>query len=255
MTKAEGWSLFLRRFYRERMKKTIELAGIPVGITLRYTDALAVLTPFLSDRAPVAEAAVTPEALAAAREIYEPGSTEPYLEYMELCPRLSDALLAFDRAFFHGVAFLWRERAWIFTGASGAGKTTQYVLWKHRYGDEIRMLNGDKPVLAFSQGQIVVHPSPWNGKEAMGQLCSAPLGGIVLLQQGAQNTIRRLTPQEAAGPLFAQFLFSRETVADVLQVAALEQRLLQQVPVWLLSNRGEAASAQLCHDTLMEEIK
>ena len=32
----------------------------------------------------------------------------------------------------------------------------------------------------------------------------------------------------------------------------LEERLLAQVPVWLLQNRGDAASAALCRDTLME---
>lgn len=36
------------------------------------------------------------------------------------------------------------------------------------------------------------------------------------------------------------------------QPGALEERLLAQVPVWLLQNRGDAASAALCRDTLME---
>ena len=102
------------------------------------------------------------------------------------------------------------------------------MLWKLCFGSEIKILNGDKPLLEFRKGGILVHPSPWRGKEGLGSLDAAPLGGIILLEQNEENRMRRLLPAEAAGPL------------------------LTQVPVWLLQNRGDAASAALCRDTLME---
>lgn len=52
--------------------------------------------------------------------------------------------------------------------------------------------------------------------------------------------------------MFVQFLFSRETADDVRMVCRLEEQLLRQTPVWLLENRGDAASAALCRETLME---
>ena len=64
--------------------------------------------------------------------------------------------------------------------------------------------------------------------------------------------MRRLLPAEAAGPLLTQLLFTRKNADDVRADCALEERLLAQVPVWLLQNRGDAASAALCRDTLME---
>ena len=64
--------------------------------------------------------------------------------------------------------------------------------------------------------------------------------------------MRRLLPAEAAGPLLTQLLFTRKNADDVRAACALEERLLAQVPVWLLQNRGDAASAALCRDTLME---
>ena len=195
---------------------------------------------------------VSPQEIAAAKKKYAPGSGMPYIEYMELCPKLSEVLLPFDHVFFHGTAFLWRSKAWIFAAVSGTGKTTQYLLWKELYGKEVQIINGDKPILAFEKGNITVYPSPWNGKEGMGQQLSAPLGGIILLRQSSSNCIRQISAAEAAGLIFVQFLFNRKTIEDVHSVCRLEEMLLHQTPVWLLENRGDTASAVLCHDTLME---
>ena len=178
---------------------------------------------------------------------------EAYTEYMALCVQASDALLPHRRCVFHGTAFIWRGRAWIFTAPSGTGKTTQYILWKSLYGEQIQMLNGDKPILAWAEdGQIWVYPSPWTGKEGMGRGEAAPLGGGIYLAQGRENTIAPLAPAQAAAPLFCQFLFSAATAAAVEQACALEEQLLATVPVWLLVNRGDEASARLTHDTILQ---
>ena len=126
------------------------------------------------------------------------------------------------------------------------------MLWKLCFGSEVKNLNGDKPLLEFREGGILVHPSPWRGKEGLGSLDAAPLGGIILLEQSEENRMRRLLPAEAAGPLLTQLLFTRKNADDVRAACALEERLLAQVPVWLLQYRGDTASAALCRDTLME---
>lgn len=236
------------------MRKVIRLAGIPIGIDLNSSAYEPIFGRFSTQDAPEMVLSVSPQEIIAAQKIYEPGSSVPYIEYMELCPKISDALLPYGRVFFHGTAFLWRGRAWIFTANSGTGKTTQYLLWKELCGEEIQIINGDKPVLAFDTGNITVCPSPWNGKEGMGQPISAPLGGIILLRQSNGNHIRRVRAAEAVAPVFMQFLFTRKTVADVRAACALEDRLLRRTPVWLLENRGDTASAALCRDTLMEEL-
>lgn len=237
------------------IRKTILLADIPIEISLRGTCCPPVLS-FYSSRLPAqCAAAVTDSALSAAIPHYPIGEAPDYIEFMELSLAVSDALIPFSRVLFHGTAFIWKEKAWIFSAHSGTGKTTQYLLWKLLYGDEVRMLNGDKPILSFSDsGQILVHPSPWMGKENMGQLCSAPLGGIILLRQGQENHMQRIGAKEAAIPLFTQFMFSRQNPSDVRAVCALEERLLKAVPLWLLTNKGDEASVRLCRKTLIKEI-
>ncbi len=234
------------------MRTEISLARVPVGVTLASDAYRPLLEPFRACGAPEIELSVTAEELAAARSAYAPGAEDAYIEFMELCVKASDALLAYDRAVFHGLAFRWRGKAWMLTAPSGTGKTTQYLRWKALCGGDVQIINGDKPVLAFDGESITVWPSPWNGKEGMGQRISAPLGGVVLLRQSGENRIRRLHADEAVGAVFAQFLFSRAGAEDVRAVCRMEDRLLRQVPVWLLENRGDAASAALLRETLME---
>ena len=101
----------------------------------------------------------------------------PNAEYKSLIGLVSDKLMLSDRLIFHSVAFALRGRAWLLTAPSGTGKTTQYMNLKKLYGDEIRIICGDNPVLHFMQdGTIMVHPSPWKGKEKLGSNLTAPLG-------------------------------------------------------------------------------
>ncbi len=223
-------------------------------LSLCYPDYLPVYDGFLTEEQPVAFAAVSAEEIAAGKKVF-PEEREEYIEEMRLVTAAGTALLPFGRAVFHCTAFVWRQKAWLFAAPSGTGKTTQYRLWKLLFGDEVQMLNGDKPVLKIEENGAAVYPSPWRGKENMGNSISAPLGGIIILEQAQENSIRRLSPKEAAGRIYLQFLFARETKEQLLAVCSLESRLLSTAPVWLLKNRGDEASALLCKKTLEKELE
>lgn len=235
-------------------KRTVDLGGVPVEISLEHADYLSSYEDFLTENPPLATAAVPAEKIAAARKFYDDGASDAYIEETEISAAAGTALLPFGRAVFHCTAFVWRQKAWLFAAPSGTGKTTQYRLWKLLFGDEIQMLCGDKPVIEIEHGGTTVFPSPWRGKENMGNRITAPLGGIIILEQEKENSIRRLSPREAAGRIYLQFMFSRKTKEQLLAVCSLEHRLLSTVPVWLLKNRGDEASAMLCRETIEKEL-
>lgn len=230
------------------------LGGLPLRLKLRYGECARYLEQFHTDEAPLAEMPPIPqEHLEKERSYYSEGISDWLLECNELPFAVSNALLPYGRCLFHGVAFVWKERAWIFTAPPGVGKTTQYVLWKLRYADEVNVLNGDKPLLECrADGSVWVHPTPWQGKEHIGRMESAPLGGIICLVQRRENRIRQLTPKEAAGIVYRQLLYWPEDEATADRACAAAKQVLRKTPVWLLENRGDDASAQLTHDTLTE---
>lgn len=235
-------------------KITVDLGGVPMEISLEHADYLSSYEDFLTENPPLATATVPAEKIAAARKFYDDGASDAYIEETEISAAAGTALLPFGRAVFHCAAFVWQQKAWLFAAPSGTGKTTQYRLWKMLFGNEVQMLNGDKAVLKTDGGKTEVFPSPWRGKENMGNRITAPLGGIVLLEQAAENSISRLSPGEAAGRIYLQFMFERENAEQLLAACSLEQRLLSTAPVWLLKNRGDEASALLCRETIEKEM-
>lgn len=236
------------------MKLTLNLAGVPLALRLNHSEYEPVFRPFVCTEPPEAVLGLSAQELSLCRSHYPEQPEEAYVEYMELCPRVCDALLPHGRAIFHSVAFLWQGKAWLLSGLSGAGKTTHYALWKLLYGEELRMLNGDKPILDFSGENVQVCPSPWTGKERLRSMQSAPLGGIIFLRQGRENRMERMESGPAPELLFLQFLFTRSTPEQVHSVCRLEERLLREIPIWQLENRGDEDAARLCHDTLAKEL-
>ena len=208
-------------------KINIELAGIPLELTLRYKMFRDRYADFQTEKNPCACIEITPEQCACAARGYEPGTLPESVEDLELCAKACAALLPHGRAIIHAVCFVWCGKAWLICAPSGVGKTTHYKQWKRLFPNEVEMLNGDKPVLNFEKQYVTVSASPWAGKENMRQLRTAPLGGIIIPCDNAEQ---------------------------VRFAARYTERILERTPVWLLRNRGDGASAELCRRTLESEL-
>lgn len=234
------------------MEYLLELAGIPLRLQTESAIDHRVFERFKTGRPPDATAKSTPEFVELWKNEYDPGKPEWVAEYNEIASGVTKALLPFGRCVFHGVAFIWHAKAWIFTARSGVGKTTQYALWKILYDDEISILNGDKPILECrADGTVYVHPSPWQGKENFGSMDSAQLGGIICLSRGNENSICRMKPVEALIPIYRQILYYADNAESAEQAIRVAEQVATSVPIWRLRNMGDKASAILTHDTLV----
>ena len=192
--------------------------------------------------------------LAHVRTLLPENTRDHYLEYRTLILTTSHSLLRHGCCLFHAAAFLWRGRAWLVTGPSGVGKTTQFRNWQRLFPGEVQMICGDVPVLEGREdGSVWVHSSPWNGKEQMGnRSLSAPLGGIVRLEQKEENIIYPLPICDAIPVLFQQFMVRPETEAELLSLSRLLEQILQYAPVWFFQNRGNDESTTLLRQTILE---
>ena len=236
---------------------SLSLSGIPLNCNVQTTGTISFLKDFIYQTSSPKAVVSIPEKLKTAF-LNNNSSTALTAadEYHLLHLVISNALLPFNRCVFHGTAFFWHDKAWLFSAPSGTGKTTQYRQWRRLYHNEVKIINGDKPILQFcDDGTIMVHPSPWKGKERMGSMLKAPLGGIIYLQQGKENTIERMDSLDAAEPIYRQFLFLPETEEAVHRVCRMEDKLLRNIPVWKLVNKGDAQSAELTHHTLTKWLE
>ena len=97
-------------------------------------------------------------------------------------------------AVLHSSSILYRNRAWLFSGPSGTGKSTHAGIWNRLYDTPV--LNGDLNLLAMDNGVPVIHGLPWCGTSGICSRDTYPLGGIILLKQAPFDRIEELSPDE-----------------------------------------------------------
>ena len=195
--------------------------------------------------------AASPELLELARTMLPPDSRDAYVEYRVLIELTARELLRYDCCIFHSASYVWNGKAFLLTAPSGTGKTTQYLNWERLFPNEITMISGDMPVLERREdGSVWAHPTTWNGKENIGSRLSAPVAGIVLLEQGKENAVTPLSARDAVVPFFEQFIVRPETEEQILALARLMDQMLRNLPCYKLVNRGDDASTLLLRETL-----
>lgn len=228
----------------------MDCAGIPVNITFLNSETVRYFKGYLNDCMKPAEIsiAVTPEYMNENRWLVsEDEKSESYLEFQALMLKLGNTLLTHHRALFHAAALLWNDRAWLITAPSGTGKTTQLKHWHRLLKDDVKVINGDKPMLECREDSTVwVHSSPWRGKEKYGHPdLHAPLGGVIILQQAKHNALNLLDSEEAVIPLYRAFVSVPENTDQIGGQAEILESILKSTHVWKLENLGDQDSAKL----------
>jgi hypothetical protein len=108
----------------------------------------------------------------------------------------------------HASSVVLHGRAWLFTGVSGAGKTTISRLAPAN----AHLLTDEMSFIRLEDGQYYAHGTPFAGELAVpGANLRAPLAGIFLLGKGPDNRIEPLGAADAVRTVLANVLyFSRD---------------------------------------------
>ncbi|MCR5635398.1 MAG: hypothetical protein K6F90_08785 [Lachnospiraceae bacterium] len=143
---------------------------------------------------------------------------------------------SFKRMFaIHSASLLYKEKAWLFSGQSGTGKSTHTRLWNKNY--DTPLINGDINLISVAGDSPVIHGTPWCGTSGIYDNRSYPLGGITLLKQSPENKVNTLSlpdkqllvNQRIISPSWTEKMFDRSweythrAVSDIF-VAQLECR-------------------------------
>jgi len=150
-----------------------------------------------------------------ARFFVIPPYREPLLSDLFHAIRLAFLYLArmHGRLAIHSASLYYRERAWLFAGPSGTGKSTHTNLWNQYFNTPV--LNGDLNLISCEEGKPMVHGIPWCGTSGLSDTSSHPLGGIVLLKQSPANMCQEL-PEDEKTLLVLQRSISPAWTEDML---------------------------------------
>lgn len=182
------------------------------------------------------------------------GTTPLYSEIMCALSLTSNVLLKGNYCSFHSVAFKVNDRGYLLSGKSGVGKSTQYINLKKLYGNRIEIINGDKPILEFKDNQkIIIHPSPWKGKEGFGSDIVCKLDGIIFLKQAKMNRLHRIDPYDAVVKSYGKLLFHPDSADTVHLACELDRKLLEWIPMYEFENTGDLESSKLLFEKLLAD--
>ena len=130
---------------------------------------------------------------------------DAYLETLAVYRKIAEKMPGYDAFLFHGSAIAVDGQAYIFTAASGTGKSTHARLWRELLGSRAVMINDDKPLIrVYLDGTADVYGTPWDGKHHLSCNSSAPVKGICILERSPANSIREITGAEAMPMLVQQ---------------------------------------------------
>ena len=127
-----------------------------------------------------------------------------------------------DLCVVHSASLLHEGKALLFSGHSGAGKSTHTKLWQEQFHSPL--LNGDLNLLGMEKGQPMCYGLPWCGTSEIYTVQNYPLGGVVFLRQAPFNRVSRLSPDQEALSLAQRMItpaWTREQAQKNLELAEI----------------------------------
>lgn len=212
-------------------QKVIVYSGAPL---MRENGSVIIRTPeliimeledkyiFLFPRTPqILEASMSKDAKIVRFNCLPPFDSD-FRESMFHAIRLSFLYLAqlHGMAVIHSASILYQDKAWLFSGHSGVGKSTHTNLWHELIGTPI--INGDLNLIALKNNIPVVCGIPWCGTSGIFNTAEYRLGGIILLSQAPFDRIDELTDDQKRLLISQRFItpfWSEEMISENLTIA------------------------------------
>ena len=191
------------------------------------------------------------ERLRSAREreiehLPERSYSDAYLETLAVYRKIAEKAPFYDTMLFHCSAIAVDGEAYLFTAASGTGKSTHVRLWRQLFGERAVTINDDKPLIRVGEERAVVYGTPWNGKHKSGQNTSAPIKAICLLERGAVNKIRPAAAEELY-PVLLQQTYRPADPAALIKTMELLDALTRRVRLYRLSCNMDPEAAVVAY--------
>lgn len=214
----------------------IGIAGLTVEIAARYPMIEKICADYRTDDSAFADFSVyvTPEQLRAKIASF----SVPLPEGMAECVCVSDAialrLLRFDAFLLHAAIIEWNGKTFGIVAPRGVGKTTHAHLWQARYGDKVRVINGDKPIVRrMADGRFYAFGTPFCGKEGEQINIGKPLDALILLRRGERDRTLPPDDQTYLNALIHQVVFPEDD-RSMARGAKLLARFMRETPAVIL---------------------
>lgn len=172
------------------------LGEVAIAISFRYKENAECFEPYKVQEKPNVEISLTEERIIEEfiqlRAVYPNHVFDGREVEFNVLYRDIPVLLKKEGALLvHGVLLEMDEMGFLFSAPSGTGKSYHAKMWTEVFPKRVTIINGDKPLLRFTDGGVYGYGSPWMGKEKVGTNKKVKLKAICHLSRGDKNVISR----------------------------------------------------------------
>lgn len=169
------------------------------------------------------------------------------------CLGFESILLDRDKISLHAACVETALGGILFSGVSGAGKSTQADLWqKHR---NARYINGDRPILSKEGDRWYAWGSPYAGSSNVYVNDCCAVSAIVFPEKANSCFLRKLEPAEAFRRIWEGLTVRSWDSSYVEKVSLLAIDLLTTIPVYLYGCTPERESVMFLEAELGKEYE
>ena len=136
----------------------------------------------------------------------------------------------FNAFILHSSFIKWQDKAIIFSAPSGTGKSTQADLWAKYENAEI--INGDRSGIRKIDNKWTAYGLPIAGSSGIYKNKKAEISHIIVLRQGKENKLTKLSPREAFIKLYSETLVHTWDKEFQENIVNMITDVVQSVPIY-----------------------
>lgn len=230
----------------------IKMADFVIEIDNRHTFIEKMCKDYLtSDEGADFSFVITEEDIEKEKKLCEEDFPNGYIEAICAYRKIAEAIIEHDAFLMHGAVIEMDGRAYAFLAKSGTGKSTHIRQWRGLFGDKVTVVNGDKPICRFIDGELYIYGTPWCGKEFWNTNTRAPLKAICYVERAVENSIKKISPMDSSLRVMRQILMPNDASLASKTLEMID-RMLTSIPSYLLKCNISHEAAQIAYDAMKE---
>lgn len=177
--------------------------------------------------------------------------SKAYAEATAVYRKLGYVLPQYDGYILHAATFELKGRGIAFLAKSGTGKSTHLINWMKLFGDELQIINGDKPIVRFKNGEPYAYGTPWCGKEGFSQDKSTRLTDICFIVRDSENKTVKLEGADVIKRLLNQIIVPSGS-ENIIKILDLIDQTVKNCNIWEIHCNTDISSAEVSSKTIFE---
>ena len=216
-----------------------KFADVAVSISFHYKENAVRFESYKVTEKPIYEISLTNNRI-----------KEELILLQSACPNLTfgEKEAEFNALYRDIPTLLWKERillvhgvliekdgvGFLFSAPSGTGKSFHSKMWNEVFPSQVTIINGDKPLLRYTDNGVYGYGSPWMGKEGIGINRMVKLKAICRLSRGEKNVIHKIENDGQVISWLLEETMLKDRTTNIMELVRWYNQVIQHVSLYEL---------------------